>query len=245
VTETRKAAQRQKATIGYSEMLLRWQDYMRMAGLDGWRSAFIPLIEAVMRAQNERWGATFGIQFDVRNLYAEQWFRDYTLTFAQPITRTTEQVLSGMMEQAEREGWSIPQVERALERQFDFWAGAPGVDAADLEFIEARMPLHRRELIARVETLGASNAGSYNLFREWQAPLKEWLGTGDSRIRDTHLSAWMQFQEGGNPGPIPMDDFFVVGGYKMLYPLDRQNGAPADEWANCRCTVLPYGMGEA
>jgi HK97 family phage portal protein len=240
VTETRKAAQRQKATIGYSEMLLRWQDYMRMAGLDGWRSAFIPLIEAVMAAQNERWGATFGIQFDVRNLYAEQWFRDYTLTFAQPITTTTERVLSGMMEQAEREGWSIPQVERALERQFDFWAGAPGVDAADLEFIEARMPLHRREIIARVETLRASNSGSFELFREWGAPMKEWLATGDSRTRDTHLSAWMRYQEGGDPGPIPMDAPFTVGGYSMMYPLDMSLGAPLSEVAQCRCTVLPF-----
>lgn len=228
-----------KATVSYSNILLDWRQYLDMAG-EQWREAFVPLISGVVQAQVETWSMTFGIEFDVRNLFAEAWFQDYVLEFAQPIMDTTEKDLSALLEQAEREGWSIPEIEKRLKLVFRQYMRGD-LTAEEFEWFEARMPRYRRELIARTEVLRASNAGSYHLFRAWGAPMKEWLATADARTRETHLGAWAKYSEGGEIGPIPIDEPFIVGGYRMMFPGDTSLGAGLNEVCNCRCTVLPYG----
>ena len=234
-----KSLRRRKQSIAYQELLLDWRQYFAMAG-DRWREAYVPLIAAVVQAQGEQWADTFGMQFDVRNILAEQWFQEYLLIFAQPIMDTTEKDLSAMLEQAQREGWSGRQIENRLSEIFQqYMMGNLG--PADFEWFEQRMPAYRREMIARTETLRSSNAGSWELFKQWGVPMKEWLATPDNRTRESHAAAWGKYSEGGNPGPIPINEPFVVNGYKLFMPGDSSLGAPPSEFINCRCTILPYG----
>ena len=92
-------------------------------------------------------------------------------------------------------------------------------------------------MIARTETIRSANAGADALFRQWDVERKEWVATGDDRTRDSHLIAWAQYTEGGNPGPININEFFSVGNSQLRYPGDPIGGA--DETIQCRCTLVP------
>jgi len=83
--------------------------------------------------------------------------------------------------------------------------------------------------VARTETMRASNAGGFQLYKDWGVQRKEWLATGDNRTRDSHRAA--------NGQIVSIDEPFTVGGSPMMYPGDP--GAPIAEFANCRCTTAP------
>jgi len=207
------------------------QDYLRMAGKDNWRKELLPVMEAVIGAQGEHLSATFGMAFNVRNLLAEDWFKEYELTFTDPITATTEETLSKMFNRAMAEGWSIPDMEKSLDVLFTQWAYGGVTDPQDRYFAEQRLPPNRVELVARTETMRASNAGGFQLYKDWGVARKEWLATGDNRTRDSHRET--------NGQRVSIDEPFLVGKDKvpMMYPGDP--GAPVREFANCRCTTVP------
>lgn len=56
---------------------------------------------------------------------------------------------------------------------------------------------------------------------------KQWLTMKDERVRISHALVDGQ--------TVGIDEYFKVGGYEMLYPMDTSKGAPPDETANCRC----------
>jgi len=233
------AAIARKATIGWQNILMGWQQYMLMAG-GRWREAFIPLFQGVITDQGNAWNDEFGMTFDVRNLFGEVWFSEYPLKFSVPIQKTTSATLHELIANAQAEGWSIPDMERGLGATFDKWIDNDEIpeDHPDRQFVTDRMPVYRREMIARTETIRASNAGSQALFNDWGVELKEWIATPDNRARATHLAAWSDYSEGGTPGPIPMDQVFGVGGSSLMYPGDP-SGSPG-ETINCRCVLVPF-----
>lgn len=224
-----KSAYQQKASVAWQMLLLEVQDYLKMAGKDNWRKELLPVMEAVIGAQGEHLSATFGMAFNVRNLLSEDWFKEYELTFTDPITETTEETLSKMFNQAMAEGWSIPDMEKSLDTLFTQWAYGGVTDPQDRYFAEQRLPPNRVELVARTETMRASNAGGFQLYKDWGVARKEWLATGDNRTRDSHRAA--------NGQIVSIDEPFTVGGSPMMYPGDP--GAPIAEFANCRCTTVP------
>jgi hypothetical protein len=195
--------------------------------------------------QGEKWNAEFGIQFDVRNLFAEEWFDVYMLIFAQEIDDTTKADIGTALQEAMAGGWTIDEMSSAIDLLFDKYISGRGIDCSaeglkpsEVWFCE-RKPRWRRDLISRTETIRASNAGSVALFQAWGVvELKEWLATADDRTRSTHLRAWSDYSEGGTPGPIPLGNEFHVGGETLLFPGDPS--ADISETANCRCSVIPF-----
>lgn len=96
----------------------------------------------------------------------------------------------------------------------------------------------RADTIARTETHRAFEAGNFTANQnlgQYGATHKEWLATGDSRTRQTHLDAMAL-------GPIPYDQPFLVGEDELMYPGD-ESGSPG-EVINCRCTLLEYFPGD-
>lgn len=226
-----------KASVNWESVEQDWKTYI--ANDDQWRYTFYPLLRGLMEEQGQQWATTLGLQFDLRNLDAENWFQNYTLTFAQPINETTSKTLHDLIAQAMAEGWSIQSMQNQMALVFQQWM-LGNLDSADFAWYAERMPDYRRELIARVETMRASNAGSFHLFDTWDVTLKEWASTNDSRTRDTHRAAGSAYRQGGSIGPIPMGDPFTVGDSQMMYPLDTSMGAALSEIMDCRCTVLPF-----
>ena len=250
----------QKATINWTQLGRDWDTYIAEGAPENWRTQFNPVIVGVVTDTAEEWNAEFGIEFDVQNLFVSevlegeeqffaQWFDNYMDVFSEDILDTTRADLAKLLNQAEANGWTVDEMRKQLMLNFERYTtegftveGRRLTDDEKTWFAE-RLPQYRAENIARTETMKAANAGSFELFKAWGVvELKEWLDSGDNRVRDTHRAAGSQYGEGGNPGPIPLDQPFIVGGQQMMYPLDGSLGANVGEIAQCRCAVAPIVM---
>lgn len=233
-----------KQSVSWSFVKHDWDEYFSQFAGESWRDQFMKVIEGVMTEQGEMWSAEFGMQFDVRNFFAEQWFDAYSLKFAQDILDTTKSDISLMLQQAMEHGWTIPEMEKQLKLTFDRWTDPDFTTEGrrltdeELQWFNDRKPRYRREMIARTETIRASNAGSQALFKDWNVEQKTWQATGDNRTRLTHLRAWADYSIGGNEGPISIDEPFIVGNSELMYPGDPAGSA--EEIINCRCVSLPH-----
>jgi len=116
--------------------------------------------------------------------------------------------------------------------------GIPGIrERVQLVFAEGRRS--RATLIARTETVGASNFGAFDGYRQTGVPEKEWLGTPDGRSRESHTSVGLDGQR-----RLINQDFVAPSGAHG--PCPGAMGS-AEEDVQCRCTVLPVipNAGEA
>ena len=225
VQGAKKKSLQEKATPNYLTLIELLYRYFHTDRVNGWRQAFGPLIQMLIRAQAGKIETVLGVAFDLPNVFALDWFIDYTLEFAKRVTKTTSDTLQTMLLQAQAEGWSIDTSSKRIEQLFRQWIDDGPVAPEDFAWLKERLPLHRREAIARTETMHASNAGSFELYRHARVPKKEWLATGDDRTRPSHAAA--------NGQVVAVDSPFIVGGYQMMYPLDGSLGAPLEEIVNC------------
>lgn len=236
----RKTPER-KAEIDWQTIDKSWQDYFAVAGPLRWRKAFVPLIQGVITDTGGTWEPFFtqvavGMSFGVENIFATQSYNDYVIPFAQPIMESTDLDCRSILQKAMHEGWTIPDMEKALGTLFENYMERGGLTDEEMQWFADRLPRYRLENISRTETLRASNFGSWQMFNGWGAPFKEWYGTPDNRIRPDHLDAMTRYTVGGNPGPIPISESFIVGGVRMMFPGD----GPAEQVCQCRCSVMPY-----
>ncbi len=230
VKKAQSKALEAKATVDWLGMIPTVAEYLAGASLDGWRKVFAPMVRGIVTGQGERWALELGLQFDVANLFAQEWYDDYLATFAQPINDTSNKAIVAILQQGQEEGWSIPMMQERLGQTFEQWMDGD-LSAEDFAWLEDRMPAYRRELISRTETCRSSNAGTNALFGEWGVEQREWLATRDDRVRDTHAEADGQVRG--------LEEAFSVGGYEMMYPGDASMGAPPEEFVSCRCTIMP------
>jgi uncharacterized protein with gpF-like domain len=145
-----------------------------------------------------------------------RYFESGILKDCKGITDTTRNLIIAVLKTATEEGRSLDWIVNKLT-------------------IESDLTLDRARLIARTETLTATNQAAY--FAAAKTGLlmkKEWLSANDSRVRSDHQNV--------NGSRIDMEDYFTVGNSKMLLPGARtqQNGlpTPAGEVVNCRCQCL-------
>lgn len=94
----------------------------------------------------------------------------------------------------------------------------------------------RAKTIAQTETLGAVNEGSFIMMKQNEHLIgkKAWCSNTDELVRDAHADANFNY---GLTNPIPIDDYFVVGGESALHPLD--SNMSAKNIVNCRCCMIP------
>ncbi|MFA5053610.1 MAG: phage portal protein, partial [Parcubacteria group bacterium] len=239
LTGTKRKSIEDKATLDWQYLTRQWNKYIGDSE-ELWAQALMPVIRGIMLDQAKELIATVGGSFDLEDVRGAAWFNRYVLRFAEKegtlITETTKDQLGRLLQQAKLEGWSIRDIEKQLGATFDRFLGQDDSlsDEERAWFTERNVP-NRLEVIARTESLRASNSGGHELMKEWGVPRKEWLATLDPpRARENHMAM--------NGEVVPMDEPFDVGGVKMMYPGDPD--APIDETANCRCTVLPVGMDE-
>lgn len=227
-----------KATIDWTMTEQNAIFFLSQAG-DRWRKAFVPLIQGVIMQQGMEWNAQFGMQFDVRNLFAEQFFTNYMIKFAQPIMDTTNQDVVAILRRGLEEGWSIPKTQTAIETMFNVYAGDQTLTDGQRLWFANRLPKPRTEMIARTETLRASNGGSQALFTDWGVQYKEWISTPDDRTRgpNSQRSPSQYDHIGANGEVVPIDQPFIRTGEPLMYPGDPSGSA--GNTIQCRCTSLP------
>jgi uncharacterized protein with gpF-like domain len=107
-----------------------------------------------------------------------------------------------------------------------------GLGVAEIaKSIRGRLPeftSSRSAMIARTETHGAANFGANEAAQETGLQLrKEWISASDDRTRDDHRAADGQI--------VGMDEPFIVGGERLMYPGDPRGSA--EQVVNCRCAM--------
>jgi hypothetical protein len=102
------------------------------------------------------------------------------------------------------------------------------VKRIDALYLERIIP-HRSVVIARTETISASNLGSRAGALATGLPLEhEWLSTSDSRTRRSHVAVDGQRK--------PLEEPYAVNGSRLMFPGDTSLGARARETILCRCS---------
>ena len=224
--EKRKALQA-KRTPDYEAMGTAITDYLSDESPVVWQGKFEPVMVELMTARLLELNAQYGSDISPQQLLAQQWFKDFLTTFAQPIDDNTNIAIRELLAQAERDGIGTDAISKRLGLLFDQWMTGD-LTPDQFDWLEARLPEFRRQLIARTETMRSLNYASDMLYAEngWDS---EWLATMDNRVRDAHASA-----DGQLKGP---DGYFDVGGEQLRFPADPA-GSP-ENTINCRCTTAP------
>lgn len=85
--------------------------------------------------------------------------------------------------------------------------------------------------IAATETGALGGLAELDGFYQRGYSHKFWKSERDSRVRQTHRAADGQVRR--------LEEPFIVGGYRMMFPQDASLGAPAKEIVHCRCIMTP------
>ncbi len=233
--ELQKQAYQERKAVDWNLLMPSVDGYYADGGLsqEQWARRFRPVFAGVITAQTTQMAAQFGLSFDLRNLFALSWYDTYVMKFAQEIAATSSATINELLQKAMFDGWTIPEMQEQLTILFDAWAGDL-TDAQRSAWALDRLPPNRTELIARDQTLRASNAGTNALYNEWGVRKKEWWATPDSRTRPAHRVGAAFGQE---PLVVAMNEPFRIGNSLLMYPGDP-NGELADV-IQCRCSSLP------
>jgi hypothetical protein len=102
--------------------------------------------------------------------------------------------------------------------------------------------MNRAEAIIRTEVNRTFSVATDKRMRQSNQRLggglkKWWLTAEDSRVRDDHVEAGEVYGRKGTIGPIPVDQPYIVGGEKLMFPRDP-NGS-AKQTIQCRCHSVP------
>ena len=127
---------------------------------------------------------------------------------------------------------------RALRKSYDEAnkLGLVGKEAEDYITKQIGKSLGKKNLgramnIARTEGSALSNWSTNESAKETGLILeKEWITRRDGLVRDAHL--FMDLVR------VKQSSDFTVQGYKMNYPGDSSQGAPAGLVCNCRCSMI-------
>lgn len=116
-----------------------------------------------------------------------------------------------------------------------------GIDDIVKKLQDTELTRQRARLIARTETVTASNRGGLIVAKDTGLNLnKVWLAADDGRTRVYHRQV--------DDKKVGVDEFFHVAGYLMKVPGDRggkdgQPKVPKDLTINCRCSAIYEKVG--
>lgn len=142
--------------------------------------------------------------------------RDATAMLVKGVVETTKDKIRSILATALEEGEGVFEIAKRI----------------DSLYLDQIIP-NRSEVIARTEIVAASNEGSLvGAITSGLRLQKLWLSQEDGKVREAH-------QEAADEGRwYPIDDPFVVGGEKLMYPGDTSMGASPENTIQCRCTQI-------
>lgn len=226
----------EKATVELSAVMSQINEYLLREAGPEWRKKFIPALTGVIEDQQESTAVALGIQFDARNLAGEAWFQRYTLKFANEAIGTTQADLQDLIANALAEGWGADKTAKQIDLLFEQYMNG-GVEPD--KWLGDRLPAYRREMIARTETIRASNQGQIAQYQEWGVVQKEWYASPDACEFCQEMSGKIigvsepYFTQGDSMELLDED------GNPLTLSLDYEDVDGPPLHVNCRCVVLP------
>jgi HK97 family phage portal protein len=149
-----------------------------------WAALLTPLVRGIIEEQYERWQPVVGgPDLDLYNVFMEQWFKQYTMPFAQQVVDVTKGHINELFLQGIQEGWSIAQFQKNLGTLFQKYIDE-GLPPSAMDWFTGRIPAYRLETIARTETMRAYNQASLRMFEAWGVEFVEWYTTKDDLTCD-------------------------------------------------------------
>lgn len=91
--------------------------------------------------------------------------------------------------------------------------------------------------IARTQTAGALNTGRHAAMVAAGNDGKGWITSGDDHVRQAHRQAGLDYA-----AAIPIEQPFIVGGERLMYPGDPSGSAA--NIVNCRCLQIALALRE-
>ena len=181
-----------------------------------WRSTTVEtvksLYESIVAYAGSRLIERFGVMFNIKAPFIQQFINERSSFLAKEITETTYEQIKNALSAGVALGEGIVALIKRVRAVFK----------------AARE--NRSTIIARTETLAAYNASTVRIGSDYGTDIvggKEWVSARDSRVRESHKIADRQKRS--------ITEDFLVGGYSMEAPLDAR--APAKEVIQCRCHV--------
>lgn len=156
--------------------------------------------------------------FDVSNPRFLEWVTKYGLEKAKGMNDTTLAQLKAQIITALQEGIEEGMSERDIASAI--------MDLSDQ--VWGVMSTTRAHNIARTESAATVNYGSVMTYVDAGIEEKDWLATNDGRTRQAHAQEIKR---------VKIDEPFLVGGEKLMYPGDPSGSA--ENVCQCRCVVLP------
>ena len=145
-----------------------------------------------------------------------QYFKLDLLNGVEDITAYTRELIRNFLIEGYPLGWSFDEIVNRLQ-------------SADFTSARAR-------LIARTETVTASNTGAHLAAKTTGLKLnKIWIAATDNRTRRSPRNHFDHLHMNGVI--VGYDEYFKVSGENLLHPGDRKHNASAGNICNCRCTV--------
>ncbi len=126
-----------------------------------WVTKTFPFMVNIAHDQAEGMRDLFGAMFDVESPKVREFLRSYTFKFTDKLTDVSRDQMAALFDKARVEGWSIPDIQRELGDLYAGWSES------------------RAEMIARSESIRASNAGIKEMYRMAGVTKLVWRSSGD------------------------------------------------------------------
>lgn len=192
--------------------------YLDTTAHDAWTTTIRPLMDGLLNEQGQEWAAQLGISWDLSNPEVDRFIRNYVFKFAEALTDKTKDDLKAAIRQAEADGWSVTKLTDELQATYSGWSS------------------DRAEMIARSETIRASNAGANEAYKQAGITKKQWYTARDERVCP-FCGAMHEKIVGVEGNFADMGSTLRVGDQAMDMSYEAVGAPPLHP--NCRCTILP------
>lgn len=175
------------------------------------------IAEALRRTVDE-----IGIAFDIDDEEAKQFIRQYSFTFAQRVSETSANQVREVILDAKTKGLALNEVRSNLNNTFKSWSTV------------------RSKMVARTETIRATNYGARFGYQQGGVETMEWLASSDAcgycqSLDGTRISTRGEFVPLG--GEVEGAQGTPEEGNRLQNNYESVGAPPAHP--NCRCTVIP------
>lgn len=126
------------------------------------KKEFQPIMAEILKDAGTDAAADLAVDFLMDNQEVLHFIEDYTFKFAKGVTTTSVNDVRKVLDTAFSEGESLREMQTRLSGVFDGW------------------DKYRTEMIARSETIRASNHGAEKGYEQAGVRIKEWLAAGDA-----------------------------------------------------------------
>lgn len=174
--------------------------------------------EALIGAAMKEAGDEIGVAFELDNAAAIRFVEEYTFKFAKELSDTSQKTIQKTILKGQAENFTVQQIRDELTRQFTSWG------------------VVRAEMVARSETIRASNQGALFTYQQSDVELVEWLASTDAcpfceSLDGKQIATGTAFLELGSSlevegEPNPLTNTYETVQAPPLHP-------------RCRCTIIP------